>query len=190
MRIPDETCDQLAVKLAVLLPHLDERQRRLLMAAEARALRHGGVRGVANASGSRTPGLSRPGSKPHHMIAAASRLTIQKAYWAAGFWTRASYATLPVDHFLIEQLQAHMRRFRAPRQTPHVIAPACGAREQHQPVREELIVTYHYGRPVRSRDFNRKWRQAILLADLPIRTRLHHLKRFYTSTLGIERIAQ
>jgi hypothetical protein len=50
MRIPDETRDQLAVKFAVLLPHLDERQRRLLMAAEARALGHGGVRAVAQAA--------------------------------------------------------------------------------------------------------------------------------------------
>ncbi|MGW6157338.1 ISAzo13 family transposase [Streptomyces sp. NPDC055144] len=51
MRIPDETCDQLAVKFAVLFPHLDERQRRLLMAAEARALGHGGIRVVARAAG-------------------------------------------------------------------------------------------------------------------------------------------
>ncbi|MGX1887883.1 ISAzo13 family transposase [Streptomyces sp. NPDC055287] len=50
MSIPDETCNQLAVKFAVLLPHLDERQRRLLMAAEARALGHGGVRAVAQAA--------------------------------------------------------------------------------------------------------------------------------------------
>ncbi|MFF3313799.1 ISAzo13 family transposase [Streptomyces sp. NPDC002952] len=50
MRIPDETRDQLAVKFAVLLPHLDERQRRLLMAAEARGLGHGGVRAVAQAA--------------------------------------------------------------------------------------------------------------------------------------------
>ncbi|MEV0185927.1 ISAzo13 family transposase [Streptomyces sp. NPDC050625] len=50
MRIPDEARDQLAVKFAVLLPHLDERQRRLLMAAEARALGHGGVRAVARAA--------------------------------------------------------------------------------------------------------------------------------------------
>ncbi|MBC9731557.1 ISAzo13 family transposase [Streptomyces sp. TRM68367] len=49
MRIPDETRDQLAVKFAVLFPHLDERQRRLLMAAEAWALGHGGVRAVAQA---------------------------------------------------------------------------------------------------------------------------------------------
>ncbi|REE58469.1 DDE family transposase [Streptomyces sp. 3212.3] len=50
MRIPDETRDQLAVKFAVLLAHLDERQRRLLMAAEARGLGHGGVRAVAQAA--------------------------------------------------------------------------------------------------------------------------------------------
>ncbi|MFF1401494.1 ISAzo13 family transposase [Streptomyces sp. NPDC058287] len=50
MRIPDETRTQLAVKFAVLLPHLDERQRRLLMAAEARGLGHGGVRAVAQAA--------------------------------------------------------------------------------------------------------------------------------------------
>ncbi|MER0484697.1 ISAzo13 family transposase [Streptomyces sp. Edi2] len=50
MRIPDETRDQLTVKFAVLLPHLDERQRRLLMAAEARGLGHGGVRAVAQAA--------------------------------------------------------------------------------------------------------------------------------------------
>src|SRR3954453_20637102 len=50
MRIPDETRDQIAVKLAVLVPHLDERQRRLLMATEARALGHEGVRAVARAA--------------------------------------------------------------------------------------------------------------------------------------------
>jgi transposase len=41
----------LAAKFQVLLPHLDERQRRLLMAAEARALGHGGVRTAARAAG-------------------------------------------------------------------------------------------------------------------------------------------
>ncbi|GHG25210.1 hypothetical protein GCM10017667_71430 [Streptomyces filamentosus] len=51
MRIPDEIRDQLAVKFAVLFPHLDERQRRLLMAAEARGLGHGGIRAVARAAG-------------------------------------------------------------------------------------------------------------------------------------------
>jgi transposase len=50
MRIPDETRSQLSVKFAVLFPHLDERQRRLLLAAEARVLGHGGVRAVARAA--------------------------------------------------------------------------------------------------------------------------------------------
>ncbi|MGW7362855.1 ISAzo13-like element transposase-related protein, partial [Streptomyces sp. NPDC054841] len=50
MRIPDEFRDQLAVKFEVLFPHLDERQRRLLMGAEARLLRHGGIRAVARAA--------------------------------------------------------------------------------------------------------------------------------------------
>lgn len=51
MRIPDETRDQLAVKFAVLFPHLGERQRRRPMAAEAQELGHGGVRSVARAAG-------------------------------------------------------------------------------------------------------------------------------------------
>jgi hypothetical protein len=50
MSIPDETRSQLSVKFAVLLPHLDERQRRILLAAEARVLGHGGVRAVARAA--------------------------------------------------------------------------------------------------------------------------------------------
>jgi hypothetical protein len=33
----------LAAKFGTILPHLDERQRRLLLAAEARSLGHGGV---------------------------------------------------------------------------------------------------------------------------------------------------
>jgi DNA-binding phage protein len=41
----------LAEKFAVVLPHLDERQRRLLLAAEARALGRGGVSLVARAAG-------------------------------------------------------------------------------------------------------------------------------------------
>src|SRR5260370_21343908 len=45
----------LETKLTKLLPHLDERQRRLLAAAEARALGYGGVAQVARACG-----LARP----------------------------------------------------------------------------------------------------------------------------------
>ncbi|MEU5106689.1 ISAzo13 family transposase [Streptomyces sp. NPDC021354] len=51
MRIPDVARAQLAVKFQVLFPHLDKRQRRLLMGAEARLLGHGGIRAVAQAAG-------------------------------------------------------------------------------------------------------------------------------------------
>jgi hypothetical protein len=51
MAILPEARDQLALKFEVLLPHLNERQRRLLLAAEARLLGHGGVRAVARLAG-------------------------------------------------------------------------------------------------------------------------------------------
>src|SRR4051794_27987118 len=51
MAIAGESREQVAVKFAVLFPHLDERQQRLLMGAEARILGHGGVRVVARAAG-------------------------------------------------------------------------------------------------------------------------------------------
>jgi transposase len=45
------TREMLAAKFGTILPHLDERQRRLLLGAEARALGHGGIRLVAAAAG-------------------------------------------------------------------------------------------------------------------------------------------
>src|SRR5258705_1445949 len=53
MSIMVENWEMLAAKFQVILPHLDERQRRLLMDAEARALGHGGIRAVARAAGVR-----------------------------------------------------------------------------------------------------------------------------------------
>jgi Rhodopirellula transposase DDE domain len=47
------TQEMLAAKFGVIFPHLDERQRRLLMGAEARVLGHGGIRLVARAAGVR-----------------------------------------------------------------------------------------------------------------------------------------
>jgi hypothetical protein len=47
-RIDEEA---LAEKLEAVLPHLDERQRRLTLAAEARALGHGGIAAVARVAG-------------------------------------------------------------------------------------------------------------------------------------------
>ncbi|WP_370156138.1 ISAzo13 family transposase [Streptacidiphilus sp. EB129] len=49
----------MAAKFGALLPHLDERQRRLLLGAEARTLGHGGIRRVARAAGVREGTVSR-----------------------------------------------------------------------------------------------------------------------------------
>src|SRR5512147_3036421 len=49
----------LAAKFKTLLPHLDERQRRLAIGAEARSLGHGGIRLVARAAGVREGTVSR-----------------------------------------------------------------------------------------------------------------------------------
>jgi len=54
MPVAAEVEQSLAAKFAALFPHLDERQRRLTMGAEARVLGHGGVAAVA-----RSPGVSR-----------------------------------------------------------------------------------------------------------------------------------
>src|SRR5690349_21339790 len=52
------TREMLAAKFEAILPHLDERQRRLLMGAEARVLGHGGIRLVARAAGIREATVS------------------------------------------------------------------------------------------------------------------------------------
>ena len=49
----------LAAKFAAVFPHLDERQRRLVLGAEARTLGHGGGRVVARAAGVREATVSR-----------------------------------------------------------------------------------------------------------------------------------
>jgi len=54
----DESRELLAAKFQVIFPHLDERQRRLLMGAEARARGHGGIRLVARAAGVREATVS------------------------------------------------------------------------------------------------------------------------------------
>src|SRR5690348_10075714 len=51
MAISAEVSEALAAKLAVMLPHLDERQRRLYLGSEARALGYGGIAAVARAAG-------------------------------------------------------------------------------------------------------------------------------------------
>src|SRR5262252_5038221 len=58
MGVMEVTREMLAAKFEAIFPHLDERQRRLLMAAEARALGHGGIRLVARAAGVREATVS------------------------------------------------------------------------------------------------------------------------------------
>ncbi|MFD3567383.1 ISAzo13 family transposase [Streptomyces sp. NPDC058667] len=56
---PEGIEDVLAAKFQALLPHLDERQRRLAIGAEALSLGHGGIRIVAAAAGVREGTVSR-----------------------------------------------------------------------------------------------------------------------------------
>lgn len=51
MAVSEELLSQLGDRFAVLLPHLNERQRRLAVATEARLLGHGGVRAAARVAG-------------------------------------------------------------------------------------------------------------------------------------------
>jgi transposase len=58
MAVMEETRQPLVAKFEAIFPHLDERQRRLLMGAEARVLGHGGIRAVAQAAGVREATVS------------------------------------------------------------------------------------------------------------------------------------
>jgi transposase len=58
MGVTAEAVGMLAAKFEAVFPHLDERQRRLLMGAEARVLGHGGIAAVARAAGVRTATVS------------------------------------------------------------------------------------------------------------------------------------
>jgi len=51
MRVPEDVVAVLRAKFEVVLPHLDERGQRLVMAAEARSLGHGGIAAVHRATG-------------------------------------------------------------------------------------------------------------------------------------------
>jgi hypothetical protein len=50
MAVPVDAEESLAAKFGAVFPHLDERQRRLVMGAEARVLGHGGIKVVARAA--------------------------------------------------------------------------------------------------------------------------------------------
>jgi hypothetical protein len=58
MGTSEEQRAALAAKFEAIFPHLDERQRRLLIGAEARSIGHGGIRLVARAAGVREATVS------------------------------------------------------------------------------------------------------------------------------------
>ena len=98
--------------------------------------------------------------------------------------TKASYATLPVDHLLIERLSAHIAWFSGPAPVSARTIRRRQAVEDWDPADDDLVVTNGRGRPVKYGEFNRKWRAAVKLAGLPEGTRFHDLKHFYTTQLG------
>src|SRR3954471_13173559 len=59
-----DVVESLRAKFAAVLPHLDERQQRLVLAGEARALGHGGIAAVAQASGASRSRGSPGGPSP------------------------------------------------------------------------------------------------------------------------------
>jgi hypothetical protein len=59
MAVDAGVVESLRAKFEALLPHLDERQQRLVMAAEARSLGHGGIAAVARATGASRSRISQ-----------------------------------------------------------------------------------------------------------------------------------
>lgn len=59
MAMDERASESLARRFAVLRPHLDERQRRLLLGAEASGLGRGGIKAVAQATGAHSD--TKPG---------------------------------------------------------------------------------------------------------------------------------
>ena len=59
MAVRADVVESLRAKFAAVLPHLDERQQRLVLAGEARSLGHGGIAAVAQASGASRSRISQ-----------------------------------------------------------------------------------------------------------------------------------
>ena len=59
MAVDAQVVESLRAKFEAVLPHLDERQQRLVMAGEARSLGHGGIAAVARASGASRSRISQ-----------------------------------------------------------------------------------------------------------------------------------
>src|SRR6266480_1873309 len=80
----------LAAKFEAVFPHLDERQRRLLMGAEARVLGHGGIRVVARAAGVREATVSLGAAELEAGAEPLGRASASPAVAASAWltWTR------------------------------------------------------------------------------------------------------
>ena len=59
MAVRADVVESLRAKFTAVLPHLDERQQRLVLAGEARSLGHGGIAAVAQASGASRSRISQ-----------------------------------------------------------------------------------------------------------------------------------
>ena len=106
MPVPVDAEESLAAKFGAVFPHLDERQRRLVMGAEARVLGHGGIKVVARAADVSAVTVSRgvaelegggePLGRAAAGAAAASGPTRPIRGWLRrcwGWWTRSRGGT-------------------------------------------------------------------------------------------------
>src|SRR3954467_5286256 len=91
--------ETLAAKFETIFPHLDERQRRLLMGAEARALGHGGIRLVAQAAGVREAGVwARGGGGGRGACGGAwTNWTGVRSRWAGSAGSAAGASAPPIS---------------------------------------------------------------------------------------------
>src|SRR6476646_9332335 len=88
MAIDADVVASLRAKFDAVLPHLDERQQRLVMAADARSLGHGGIAAVAGATGAVAvadlTGRGRAGSRvgcQNSVIGLDQRFQAAGSYW-------------------------------------------------------------------------------------------------------------
>lgn len=102
---------------------------------------------------------------------------------AAQLKTKASRATLPVDHFLIERLAEHLSHFRGPAPVSKRAERKRRQRGYVPPADEGLIVTTRAGAPLTRSHFHDKWRKAVEVAEMPKGTRFHDLKHFYSTRI-------
>ncbi|WP_280666059.1 MULTISPECIES: tyrosine-type recombinase/integrase [unclassified Kitasatospora] len=98
--------------------------------------------------------------------------------------TNASYATLPVDHFLIRNIAQHMVRFPGADPVGDDAVRKRRYSGYQPPANSGLVIVNSDGRPVQRQGFNKIWQVAVEKAGLPKGTRFHDLKHFYTTRLG------